>query len=77
MKENIYVGDMMSSKNSEKEPEIKSNSKLVDDTPIGKIATHNKSNDVENDQQSMWWLNVRRRCHKLSNTKRSHIRRKH
>ena len=41
----------------------------------------NICNDIEHSQNeehpSMWWLNIRRRCHKHSTIKRNHIRRKH
>ena len=42
---------------------------------------NNICNDIEHSQNeehpSMWWLNIRRRCHKHSTIKRNHIRRKH
>ncbi|TRX56334.1 hypothetical protein [Thalassomonas sp. M1454] len=41
----------------------------------------NVSDEIEqadtDNHSSMWWLNIRRRCHKHNNLKRNLIRRKH
>lgn len=77
MKENKYMGNRMSNYNSEEEPIMNRNAELTEDVSSNKIAQNEDSFDADHDQHSMWWLNVRRRCHKHSSIKRSHIRRKH
>ncbi len=50
----------------EKHSHIDTLSEIVDDGSV-----------INDEHPSMWWLNIRRRCHKHGSIKRNRIRRKH
>ena len=59
---------------SSKQDNLTEDNHLLNDPVV--VPSANNVSGLE-EHSSMWWLNMRRRCHKHTAIKRSHIRRRH